>query len=260
MHIYIVRKKHILVGLAAVILLFIVSLLYNQLLEHEVLKVFSNARKELPIYSVDTEEKKIAISFDAAWGSEKTEEILDILDQYKIKTTFFLVGFWVDKYPDKVKMIAERGHEIGNHSTTHPYMTKLSRDQMKMELETTTKKIKALTKQNIILFRPPYGDYNDLLINTCREEGYYVIQWDVDSLDWKEYGTDHMVNRVTNNVGPGSIVLFHNNAKYITQALPKILDKLISDGYNVVPISHLIYKENFSIDHTGRQKINDAES
>lgn len=219
-----------------------------------VINVFSTGR-ELPIYSVDTDSKRIAISFDAAWGDQYTEEILSILDKYNVKTTFFLVGFWVDKYPDMVKKINSRGHEIGNHSTNHPYMSKLSKQKMMDELKKTENKIKELTGKRTILFRPPFGDYNNLLIETCREQNYYTIQWDVDSLDWKELGVQPVVDRVTRNVRKGSIVLFHNNAKYVSQYLPIVLEKLKSDGYEIVPISKLIYKDGYYIDNTGRQKL-----
>ncbi len=251
--IYISRGK--MVRALVVLLLVIISVLYTQSTEYDAISVFLNTKRELPIYSVDTDEKKIAISFDAAWGSEYTDEILDILKKRDIKTTFFLVGFWIDKYPEKVRIIASEGHEIGNHSTTHPHMSKLNSEQIRLEMENTQKKIQELAGERAVkLFRPPFGDYNDRLILTCREMGYYPIQWDVDSLDWKEYGVDHMFNQVTNKVQNGSIVLFHNNAKYIVQALPSILDHLIKEGYTIVPISELIYKENYYMDHTGRQK------
>lgn len=136
--------------------------------------------KELPIYSVETLEKKIALSFDAAWGNEYTMYILDTLDKYNIKSTFFLVGFWVDKYPEDVKEIARRGHDIGNHSTTHPNMSELSQEKMLDEIQKTGKNIEKLTGKETTLFRPPFGDYNDLLIRSCKDIGYYVIQWDVD--------------------------------------------------------------------------------
>jgi len=216
--------------------------------------VFLNPRKELPIYSVETKEKKIAISFDAAWGAEYTSKIMDILEERDIRTTFFLVGIWVDKYPERVKEIAERGHEIGNHSTTHPEMSKLSKEQMTSEITTTQKKIGKLAGSHAVhLIRPPYGDYNDLLIQTCCELGFYPIQWDVDSLDWKEEGVQPVVDRVMHKVRNGSIILFHNNGKYTTEALPQILDQLLKEGYTIIPVSELIYKDHYRMDHTGRQ-------
>ena len=214
--------------------------------------VFSPQRR-LPIYSVETNEKKISISFDAAWGDEFTDDILDILDEYNVKTTFFLVGFWVDKYPDMVSKIHERGHEIGNHSSTHPHMSQLSKDQIIKEIELTGEKIENITSVKPILFRPPFGDYNNLFIETAEELGYYVIQWDVDSLDWKEMGVSPVVDRVTRNVKKGSIVLFHNNAKYVSEYLGPVLAKLQEQGYGIVPISELIIKDNYSIDPSGRQ-------
>ncbi|MGF7059581.1 polysaccharide deacetylase family sporulation protein PdaB [Brassicibacter mesophilus] len=236
-----------------VCLLICASFLYTNLSDdNEIAGVFST-RKELPIYCVDTQAKKIAISFDAAWGDEFTEEILNILDQYDVKTTFFLVDFWVNKHPDMVKKIDERGHEIGNHSTNHPYMSKLNENQIIEELKNTEQNIQKITSKKTVLFRPPFGDYNDRLIKTCEENGYYVIQWDVDSLDWKELGVQPVVDRVTRNVKNGSIVLFHNNAKYVTQYLPLVLQKLKAQGYEIVPISELIYKDNYYIDSTGKQ-------
>lgn len=209
--------------------------------------------KELPIYSVETSDKKIAISFDAAWGNEYTKGILDTLDKYNVKSTFFLVGFWVDKYPDDVKEIAKRGHDVENHSTTHPNMSQLSIEKMAEELNTTGKKIEELTGKRPTLFRPPFGDYSDNVIRTARDNGYYTIQWDVDSLDWKEFGVQPVVDRVTRNVKNGSIVLFHNNAKYIKEYLPLVIERLQESGYEIVPISELIYKDNFMMDNTGRQ-------
>lgn len=251
MKIYLFNKARVFRILVIVCLVFI-SAIYVQIDRFDIVGVFSNKRL-LPIYCVDTNDKKIAISFDAAWGADKTDDILDILDEYDVKTTFFLVGFWVDRYPDMVKEINKRGHEIGNHSTNHPYMTKLSEQQIINELKKTEEKIKALTGLKTNLFRPPFGDYNDKVINTCNQMGYYVIQWDVDSLDWMELGVQQVVDRVTKNVRNGSIVLFHNNAKYVAEYLPLVLEKLKAEGYEIVPISELIYKDNFYIDHTGKQ-------
>lgn len=246
-------NKNIFIRIFVVVIILFISIIYTSYTNDiSILEVFSETR-ELPIYSVETQDKKIAISFDAAWGTEYTDDILNILDKYNVKTTFFLVGFWVDKYPEYVKDIQDRGHEIGNHSTNHPYMTKLSEEQIVEELNKTGNKICELTKKKPILFRPPYGDYNDKLIRICMENGYYVIQWDVDSLDWKELGIQPVVDRVTRNVNNGSIVLFHNNAKYVSEYLPIVIEKLQSEGYEIVPISELIYKDNFYIDNTGRQ-------
>ncbi|WHH59016.1 polysaccharide deacetylase family protein [Petroclostridium sp. X23] len=210
-------------------------------------------KKDLPIYYVDRQDKTIAISFDAAWGNEDTDDLIKILEQYGVKTTFFVVGGWVDKYPESVKALSDAGHEIMNHSNTHPHMTQLSVEKMKEELKKCDDKIEAITGKRPFLFRPPYGDYNDKVVQTCREMGHYTIQWDVDSLDWKELGVDAIVERVTKRVTNGSIVLFHNAAKYTPAALPEILETLQKQDYKIVPISELIYRENFHMDHTGKQ-------
>lgn len=201
-----------------------------------------------PIYAVETGEKKVAISFDAAWGAEFTPRILEIMKRYGLKTTFFLVGFWVDKYPDMVKRIAAEGHEVQNHSTTHPHSNQLTEDKIVEELITTGNKIKELTAQEPFLFRPPFGEYSNKVINAATRAGYMTIQWDVDSLDWKETSADEIAKRVLKQVKPGSIVLFHNNGEHTTEALVPIIEKLISDGYTIVPVSQLVYRERYTID------------
>jgi polysaccharide deacetylase family sporulation protein PdaB len=233
------------------------TVIYTAGIENGMLSVFMNNDRKLPIYCVDVPEKKIAISFDAAWGADKTEEILKILKEHNIKTTFFLVGFWVDNFPDMVKKISDEGHEVANHSARHPKMSTLSKEQIIKELNSTSEKIEAITGKPTTLLRPPFGDYNNNLIETAQELGYQVIQWDVDSLDYKDYGTQAIVDKVLKKVGNGSIVLFHNNATYTPEALPIILDELQKQGYSIVPISELIHKENYYIDHTGRQTLLD---
>ncbi len=215
----------------------------------------------LPIYSVETDEKKIAISFDAAWGDEFTDDILEILDKYNARATFFLVGFWIDDYPDDVKAIAMHGNEIGSHSATHPDLTTCSPEQIAEELDKTSEKIQKTAGVIPTLFRAPYGAYDNNLISAAEERGYKVIQWDVDSLDWKDISAQQIVERVVRNVKNGSIVLFHNNAQYVCEYLPQILEKLTADGYEIVAVGDLIMRDNYTIDHTGRQlPKNDVEN
>lgn len=249
------KNNNIRLNILLVMLVVSISLVYNYAGYHQLLSVFRNNSRELPIYCVDTPEKKIAISFDAAWGANYTEDLLGILEKYDVKSTFFLVGFWVDKYPEMVKRIDEEGHEIGNHSSKHPHMSQLSKEQIVNELKNTSNKIEAITNKKVTLFRPPFGDYNNRLIETSREMGIQVIQWDVDSLDYKDYGADAIVKKVLSKVKSGSIVLFHNNATYTKDALPIILENLQKEGYKIVPVSELIYKDNYYIDHTGMQKL-----
>lgn len=213
----------------------------------------STEERKLPIYCVETEEKKIAISFDAAWGNEFTDDILNILDEYQARATFFLVGFWIDQFPGDLQEIYKRGHEIGSHSLTHPDMTTCTDEEIQKELDETAKKIAAVTGKSPVLFRAPYGAYDNRFMEIAEAKGYKVIQWDVDSLDWKEITAEQIVERVVRNVKEGSIVLFHNNAQHVATYLPQILEKLKSDGYEIVPIGELILQENYYMDHTGKQ-------
>ena len=246
------RKYSILIRVTIVGLILFALLVTLTLNDFSAMSVFSKT-KELPIYSVEREDKKISITIDAAWGDEFTLDILDILDKYNVKATFFLVGFWVDKYPNQIEEIHRRGHEIGNHSTTHPKMSTLSKTQIEEEIGVTDKKITEIINTKPTVFRPPFGDYNDLLIQTAKELGYYTIQWDIDSLDWKELGVEPVIDKVVKNVSPGSIVLFHNNARYIKEYLPVIIQRLQDKGYEIVPVSELVLKQNFEMDNNGRQ-------
>lgn len=219
----------------------------------DVSAAYAATNKKLPIYSVQTEENKLAISFDAAWGADKTSNIMDICDSYGVKATFFLVGFWIDKYPEKVKEIYNRGFEIGIHSNTHPDMTKLTKRQIKDELEININKIVEITGERPKLFRPPYGYYNNNLIDVCEDLGLYCIEWDVDSLDWKGLNASSLAGRVIDKAKKGSIVLFHNNSDNIINGLKLVLECFKTKQTHVVPIGELIYKENFTINNQGTQ-------
>lgn len=210
--------------------------------------------KPLPIYCVDTGgEKRACLTFDAAWGNEDTQLLIDILGQYNVKATFFVVGEWVDKYPESVKALHDAGHEIMNHSADHAHFSQLSPDQIIHDITLCNEKIAAVTGVTPTLFRPPYGDYNDRVINTVNSMNIYPIQWSVDSLDWKNPGSDAIVKRVLEKTEPGSIVLFHNAAPDTPGALPAIIEHLQAQGYSLVTVSDLIYTKNYTIDHTGKQ-------
>lgn len=213
----------------------------------------SAAKRDLPIYCVQTDEKVLSISFDAAWGNEDTHQLIEIMDRYGIKATFFVVGDWARKYPESVKELFDAGHEIMSHSDKHKHMTQLSVDEIAADIEACADSIEEVTGVRPTLFRPPYGEYDNKVVGTLRDLGYHTIQWDVDSLDWKETGVQDVIDRVLGKAQAGSIVLFHNAAKYTPEALPAILETLLEEGYSFVPISQLIYTENYKIDHTGRQ-------
>lgn len=210
-------------------------------------------KRELPVYSVERDDKVVSISFDASWGADKTISILDILDQYGVKTTFFLVGGWVDKYPDMVKEIFARGHEIGNHSNTHPQMSKLGEEGIREELRMMSDKVEKLTGVRPTLFRPPYGDYNDRVIQVARAEGYEAVQWSIDSLDWKDRGTQDIIKRCTYKVENGDIVLFHNDSNDIVNALPTVIQHYQGLGFTIIPVGQIVLDGDYTIDVQGKQ-------
>lgn len=196
-----------------------------------------------------------SISRPFPWGNEDTARILEILEKHDVRVTFFMTGGWMNKYPDDVKAILAAGHDLGNHSQNHKQMSTLSLEKCKEELTEPHEFIKELTGNEMILFRPPYGDYNDTVINAAEACGYYTIQWDVDSLDWKDYGANDIVDRVCNHkaLGNGSIILCHNGAKYTAEALDTLITRLKEAGYTFVPLSQLIYKDHYHMNTEGRQ-------
>ena len=198
-------------------------------------------------------QKKNCRTLTSPWGNEDTQQLIDILGKYNVKVTFFVVGEWVDKYPESVKALADAGHEIMNHSNDHAHFNSLSAGEIVTDINTCNDKIEAVTGVRPTLFRPPYGEYDDHVITAVRGMGMEPIQWDVDSLDWKELSAAEITQRVTSRVQPGSIVLFHNAALHTPEALPGILEALLQEGYTIVPISQIILNGEYTIDHTGRQ-------
>lgn len=211
--------------------------------------------RKLPIYSVDSEKKLVALTFDAAWGNEDTQKILDILKENNVKVTFFMTGGWVEKFPEDVKMIAKDGHALGNHSENHKKMSELSKEECKEEILAVHNRVKELTGVEMEVFRPPYGDYDDKLVDVCYELKYFPIQWSVDSLDWKNYGVKSIIDTVVNHkaLDNGGIILMHNGSKYTADALQSVIDGLKKKGYTFVTVPELIMRENYVIDHTGKQ-------
>lgn len=210
-------------------------------------------KRELPIYCVEQPYKVASLTFDAAWGNEDTQDLIDIFARYDIKVTFFVVGDWARKYPESIRALYDAGHEVMNHSDKHDHMPKLTAEQIRGDMNRANDAIEDITGVRPTLFRPPYGEYDDKLIVTLRDMGIQIIQWDVDSLDWKDLSAADIQKRVLSGVKPGSIVLFHNAAKHTPEALPGIIESLMQDGYKLVPVSQILLTGEYDIDHTGRQ-------
>ena len=213
----------------------------------------SVSTRQLPVYCVQRDDKVVALSFDAAWGNEDTQMLIDILDKYSINTTFFVVGDWVDKYPESVKALSDAGNEIMNHSADHAHFSTLSESEIIADITKCNEKIAAITGTTPTLFRCPYGEYDDHVISTINSMGMTAVQWDVDSLDWKGISAGEIQRRVLDKVSPGSIVLFHNAAENTPEALPGIIESLLANGYTIVPVSQILLNGDYTIDQTGRQ-------
>ena len=213
----------------------------------------SASNRQLPVYCVQRDDRVVAMSFDAAWGNEDTQTLIDILNKYDINTTFFVVGDWVDKYPESVRALAENGNEIMNHSSTHSHFSQRSHSDIIADITACNEKISELTGVTPTLFRCPYGEYDDHVINAVNSMGMTAVQWDVDSLDWKGISAAEIQKRVLSKVQPGSIILFHNAAENTPEALPGIIESLLADGYTIVPISKILLSGEYYIDNTGRQ-------
>lgn len=251
MHFAVVKSRTIKIVVAMIIVSVLLAVSFSGARLAEVF--FGYSTRLVPVYSVDTDEKQVAISFDAAWGADKTEGILEILKEYDVTATFFLVGFWVDEYPETVKKIDEAGIEIGTHSNNHPDMVKLDAATIKSELTSSIEKIEKITNKKVELFRPPFGSYNNTLIEEAEKLGLITIQWDVDTLDWKGLSAANICSRVTKSVKNGSIILMHNNSDNILDGLRMLLDRLKMQGYKITSVGELVYKDNFTIDRNGVQ-------
>ena len=248
MKIFLIKKRY-LAALAAVLSVFAITAVVNL----PAAVTASVSTRQLPIYCVERDQKVVSISFDAAWGNEDTQELIDILEEYHVKATFFVVGDWVEKYPESVKALHDAGHEVMNHSNTHAHYNSLSAEEIIADVEACNDKIEAVTGVRPTLIRCPYGEYDDHVIAAIRSIGMEPIQWDVDSLDWKEISAGEITERVTSRIQPGSIVLFHNAALHTPEALPGILTYMIGQGYSEVPISEILLEGEYYTDHTGRQ-------
>lgn len=254
MRIYVVTRKY-LIRVAILIVLLTAAIIGVLSISTNALQVAGEG-KDLPIYSVNTNEKKLALTFDCAWGADDIEQILSTLKKENIKATFFIVGQWAEKYPTAVKAIANEGHDIANHSYSHLRMGAIDNNRIKQEIALCNSKLNTISGKKIELFRAPYGDYNNNVINITKNLGLYTIQWDVDSLDWKpDISQDEILKRIILKIKPGSIVLFHNDTVHTANMLPSIIKAIRSEGYGFLPVSEMIFRDNFTIDHEGRQQL-----
>lgn len=213
----------------------------------------SATEKYLPIYNVQTEEPKIAFTMNCAWNADDIDSILETLKNNEVHITFFMVGEWVDKYPEAVKKIYEAGHEIGSHSNTHPHVNNLTAEKNLEEIKLSVDKIEKITGYKTNLYRAPYGEYNNTVIKTAQQNGFYPIQWNLDTLDYQGLTGEEMWNRLKNKLDGGAIILSHNGTKHTADSLDMLIKNIKASGFQVTTISEIIYKDNYSINNNGTQ-------
>lgn len=213
----------------------------------------SSAQKLLPIYKVKTEQKKVAFTMNCAWNADDIDSILKTLQENNTKITFFMVGDWIEKYPEAVKKIQEAGHEIASHSNTHPHVNNLSYEKNIEEIEKSNDKIEKATGKRTKIYRAPYGEYNDTVIKAAQDKGYYTIQWNLDTLDYTGLTGEEMWKRLDSKIEAGDIILSHNGTKHTADSLGMLLQKIKQKGLEIVTVSNLIYQENYTIDNNGTQ-------
>lgn len=211
-------------------------------------------QRQVPIYRVERNDNKVAITFDVAWENSNTDELIDILDEHGAKATFFITGDWCDRCADDVKKFADAGHEIENHSDKHPHVEGINVNDLINDTRECSRKIKMITGREPTYYRAPYGEYDDSLLTTLDGMGLKTIQWDVDSVDWNKPTSEQITKKVLANTKSGSILLFHNDLQNTTEALPNILKGLKEKGFEFVTIDELVLRENYTIDANGEQQ------
>ncbi len=244
-----------LVSIVTVVLLFYIAGNIS-FAKKESVEASTNAEKLLPIYNVKTEEKNVALTMNCAWNADDMDKILEVLKNNEVKITFFMVGDWIEKFPEYVKKINEAGHEIGSHSNTHPHVNNLNYEKNVKEIEDSNDKIEKITGKRTNLYRAPYGEYNNTVIKAARDKGYFPIQWNLDTLDYTGLTGEEMWNRLNNKISMGDIILMHNGTKHTADSLDMIIKNIKKKGFKVIPVSDLIYKENYKINSAGTQITN----
>lgn len=248
------KIRSYLISLGTVVILFVMAFTITK---NDTSIQTSASTKELPIYSVDTSEKEVAFTMNCAWDANDIDSILETLKKHDIHITFFMVGDFVTKYPEAVKKISEAGHEIGNHSDTHPHVNNLNLEKNIEQIQKCSEKIEKITGKKTNLYRGPYGEYNDTVIRAAKSQNSETIQWNLDTLDYSGLTGEQMWKRLENKLAPGSIILSHNGTKHTADSLDMLITNIKKKGYNIVTVSELIYKDNYYIDVNGiqRQKV-----
>lgn len=253
---YITNKDKIIstiISISTVFVLFLVATTLKTQNMEATVQTGTNTSKLLPIYNVETEENKIALTINCAWNAEDIDLILETLTANNAKATFFIVGDWANKFPEAIKKISDTGHEIANHSETHAHVNNLNYEKNVEEITKCSDRINKITGTQTTLYRGPYGEYNDTVIKAAEDNKHVMIQWNIDSLDYKGLTGEQMWERIDAKLSKGSIILMHNGTENTALSLDTIIKNIKEKGYELVTVSDLIYKDNYTIDNNGVQ-------
>ena len=244
------------IALSTVLVLFLLAATFKQNAINDTIQTSVGMNRLLPIYSVDTEENKVALTINCAWNADDIDLILETLSNNDVKATFFMVGEWVSKFPEAVKKINESGNEIANHSESHLHVNNLGYAENVEEIIECSDKIQLLTGKSTTLYRGPYGEYNDTVVKAAKDSNHIMIQWSIDTLDYNGLTGEQMWQRIEPKLEKGSIILMHNGTENTALGLDMIIKNIKSKGYNLVTVSELIYTDNYNIDNQGVQHKN----
>lgn len=231
MFVFFWRKRVIFLAVGAFVLL---TCIYTAAYASE--QVFQKLK---PIYQGDSALEQMAITVNVDWGEEHLPNMLEILQKNHVKATFFISGRWAEEHPKFVRQISGLGHEIGNHGFSHPHVNDLDLEQNKEEIQKTSKVIKQITKSTTRYFAPPYGEYNDTVLQAAAETGHQVILWTVDTVDWQKPSASQITSRVLDGAQNGAIILMHPTEQ-TNQSLSAMIEGLREKGYKIVPLEKLI--------------------
>lgn len=192
-----------------------------------------------PIYQGNASRPAIAFACNVFWGEEYLPQMLDTLDAHNITITFFIGGSWAKRYPDMLKEIARRGHEIGNHSYSHPHPNRLTKAENQEQIQKTEKLVEEIAAIQTRLYAPPYGEYNDTVLLAAHELGYQTIMWSIDTIDWRKPPVEVLQNRVLKKLHNGAIILMHPTDP-TARALPELIQEIHKNGYTISTISSIL--------------------
>ena len=247
------NKEKIYAYLVSVITIVLLLGLATTMSNKDTVETSANTTKLLPIYNVQTNENKVAFTMNCAWNADDIDQILTVLKENNTKITFFMVGDWIEKFPEAVKKISDEGHEIASHSDTHPHVNNLTYEQNIEEIEKSNDKIEQITGKRTNIYRAPYGEYNNTVVKAAQDKGYYIIQWNLDTLDYSGLTGEQMWDRLKDKIKAGDIILSHNGTKNTANSLDMLIKNIKYKGLEVVTISDLIYKDNYEINSNGTQ-------